>query len=203
MINSIIRTFYNISKEHKLVRQFKYDRLSKGSGIGEENHPLVFLEDPIYVGDSTLNDGSVRCTVNFDVVMTPQAFENFNVVKQLTPEECQSVAHSIALNFVAKIRDIKKNYDLYDENEYNTSMEVIEYSFVTLRNWYDNNASGVRCTMIISLDNPINLCDLEEHFDEDKEFDLGELMNNVDTDGAEGCPSSAIFSYKLPKFSLD
>lgn len=42
MINSIIRTFYNIAREHKLVRQFKYDRLSKGSGIGEENHPLVF-----------------------------------------------------------------------------------------------------------------------------------------------------------------
>ena len=64
MINSIIRTFYNIAREHKLIRQFKYDRLSKGSGIGEENHPLLFLEDPIYVGDSTLNDGSVRCTIN-------------------------------------------------------------------------------------------------------------------------------------------
>ena len=76
MINSIIRTFYNIAKEHKLIRQFKYDRLSKGSGIGEENHPLVFLEDPIYVHDSTLSDGSVKCTVNFNIVMTPQAFES-------------------------------------------------------------------------------------------------------------------------------
>lgn len=201
MINSIIRTFYNISREHKLVRQFKYDRLSKGSGIGEENHPLVFLEDPIYVGDSTLNDGSVRCTVNFDVVMTPQAFENFDVDKQLSPEECQTVAHSIALNFVAKLKDISTNYDKYDENEYNTSIKVISYSFITLRNWYDNNAAGVRCTMVISVDNPISYCDLEEHFDDSKEFDLGELLNPINTDDAQGC-FDVSFDYKLPRITL-
>jgi hypothetical protein len=200
MINSIIRTFYNVAREHKLVRQFKYDRLSKGAGIGEENHPLVFLEDPIYVSDSTLNDGSVRCTVNFDVVMTPQAFENYNS-RQLSPEECQTVAHAIALNFVAKLKDIEKNYDLYDENEYNTSIHVLSYSFVTLRNWYDNNAAGVRCTMVISVDNPIDYCDLEEHFNPEKEFDLGELLQPIDTDGAAGCVDVA-FNYKLPKITL-
>lgn len=202
MINSIIRTFYNIAREHKLVRQFKYDRLSKGSGIGEENHPLVFLEDPIYIADSTLSDGSVKCTVNFDVVMTPQAFENWNVEKQLTPEECQTVAHAIALNFVAKLKDIANHYEDYDEDEYNTSIKVISYNFVTLRYWYDNNAAGVRCTMVISVDNPINYCDLEEHFDDDKEFDLGELLQPINTDDAQGCVDVS-FDYKLPKINLD
>lgn len=200
MINSIIRTFYNIAREHKLVRQFKYDRLSKGSGVGEENHPLVFLEDPIYVNDSTLSDGSVRCTVNFDVVMTPQAFENFNT-RQLSVEECQTVAHSIALNFVAKLKDISINYDEYDEEEYNTSIKVISYSFITLRNWYDNNAAGVRCTMLITVDNPINYCDLEEHFDPSKEFDLGELLQPINTDDAQGCVDVS-FDYKFPKITL-
>lgn len=200
MINSIIRTFYNIAKEHKLVRQFKYDRLSKGSGIGEENHPLVFLEDPIYVADSTLSDGSVRCTVNFDIVMTPHAFENYNM-KQLSPEECQTIAHSIALNFVAKLKDINHNYENYDENEYNTSIKVLSYSFVTLRYWYDNSAAGVRCTLNLTVNNPINYCDLEEHFDPTKEFDLGELLQPINTDDAQGC-SDVSFDYKLPKFTL-
>lgn len=201
MINSIIRTFYNVAKEHKLVRQFKYDSLTKGSGIGEENHPLVFLEDPIYIRESTLNDGSVRCTVNFDVVMTPQAFENWNVEKQLTPEECQTVAHSIALNFVAKLKDIADHYEDYDEDKFNTSLKVLDYSFITLRNWYDNNAAGVRCTMEISVDNPINYCNLEEHFDEEKEFDLGELLQPINTDNARGCINT-VWDYKLPKFTL-
>ena len=202
MINSIIRTFYNIAREHKLVRQFKYDRLSKGSGTGEENHPLVFLEDPIYVGDSTLNDGSVKLTVNFDIVMTPQAFENWDVKRQLTPEECQTVAHAIALNFVAKLKDIANHYELYDEREYNTTIKVLSYNFTTLRYWYDNSAAGVRCTMYISVDNPINYCDLEEHFDPEKEFDLGELLQPIDTDDASGCVDVS-FDYKLPKINLD
>lgn len=200
MINSIIRTFYNVAREHKLVRGFKYDRLSKTAGVGEDNHPLVLLEDPIYVADSTLSDGSVKCTVNFDVVMLPQAFENYNK-RQLTPEECQTVAHSIALNFVAKLKDIQKNYDKYDENEYNTSIHVLSYSFITLRNWYDDNAAGVRCTMVISVDNPISYCDLEEHFDPNKEFNLEELLQPINTDDAAGC-WDVTFDYKLPKFNL-
>lgn len=200
MINSIVKTFYNISREHKLIRQFVYDRLSKASGIGEENHPLCFLEDPIYVGDGKYTDGSVICTVNFDIVMTPQAFENYNM-KQLSPEECQTVAHAIALNYVAYIKDMSVNYEDYDEDKVNTSMKVLDYSFITLRNWYDNAAAGVRCTLRLSVDNPIDYCDLNEHFDSEKEFDLGKLLNDIDTDGAEGC--SATFDYKLPTFKID
>ena len=201
MINSIIRTFYNISKEHKLIRGFKYDRLSKSAGVGEDNHPLCFLEDPIYVADSTLSDGSVRCTVNFNIIMTPQAFENYNT-RQLSVEECQTVAHAIALNYVAKIKDIEKHYEEYDDEEYNTSMKVISYSFVTLRNWYDDNAAGVRCTMVITVDNPINYCDLEEHFDPNKEFNLGELLQPINTDDAQGCIDT-VWDYKLPTINLD
>ena len=67
--------------------------------------------------------------------------------------------------------------------------------------WYDNNAAGVRCTMVISVDNPINYCDLEEHFDPEKEFDLGELLHPIDTDDAAGC-ADVSFDYKLPKITL-
>ena len=197
MINEIIKTFYLLAKEHKLVRQFKYDRLSKGSGTGEENHPLVFLEDPIYVGDSTLSDGSVKCTVNFDVVMTPQAFENYTS-RQLTVEDCQSVAYEIALSFVARLRQMTVNYDDYEDEDYMT-LRPVTWNFVTLRNWYDNAAAGVRCTLVLSVDNPINFCDVEENFDPDKEFDLDDKLSSIDTDGAASCVT---FDYKLPKFTL-
>lgn len=197
MINKIIDTFYLLSKEHKLVRQFKYDRLSKGSGTGEENHPLVFLEDPIYVGDSTLSGGSVSVTVNFDVVMTPQAFENYNK-KQLNEEECQAVAYEIALSFIARLRNMTVNYDDYNDKDV-VSLRPSRWSFVTLRNWYDNAASGVRCTLVFTVDNPINFCDVEENFDDNKEFDLGTRLSSIDTDGAASCVT---FDYKLPKFTL-
>ena len=192
IIRNIIDTFYNLSKEHKLVRSFIYDRISKKKGTGEQLFPQVFLEDPIYIKASHVMDGKVPVQVNFDVTCLPQAFNNFNV-KQLTEEECQNVCHQIALHFVAKLRQDNKEW------ETRNGVEVSDYSFYTLRNWGDDNASGVRCTMNLLVDSDIQLCDIDEHFDPEKEFDLGRLLDDVDTDNAAGCVT---FDYKLPKIKL-
>lgn len=192
IIRNIIDTFYNLSKEHKLVRSFIYDRISKKKGTGEQLFPQVFLEDPIFIKASHVMDGKVPVQVNFDVTCLPQAFNNFNV-KQLTEEECQNVCHQIALHFVAKLRQDNKEW------ETRNGVEVSDYSFYTLRNWGDDNASGVRCTMNLLVDSDIQLCDIDEHFDPEKEFDLGRLLNDIDTENAAGCVE---FNYKLPKIKL-
>jgi len=192
MIKNIIDTFYKLSKEHKLVRSFIYDRVSKKKGTGEQMYPQVFLEDPIYIKPSEPMDGKIKVQVNFDVTCLPQAFNNYNV-KQLTEEECQNVCHSIALHFVAKLRQDNKEW------ETRTGVDVVDYSFYTLRNWGDDNASGVRCTINLLVDSDIQLCDIDEHFDPEKEFDLGKLLNDVDTDNAAGCVT---FDYKLPRITL-
>lgn len=197
MINNIVKTFYILAKEHKLIRSFKYERLSKGAGIGEENYPQVFLEDPIYISDSTLTDGSVKAEVNFDIVMTPQAFENYHK-RQLTEQDCQNIAHTIALSFISRLNNMDENYDLYEDKNLNR-LTPLTWNFVTLRHWYDNDAAGVRCTLLLSMDNPINLCDVEENFDEDKSFDLDSKLSKIDTNDANGCTN---FDYKLPKFTL-
>lgn len=198
MINNIIKTFYILAKEHKLIRSFKYDRLSKGAGIGEENYPQVFLEDPIYINDVTLNDGSVKAQVNFNIVMTPQAFENYHK-RQLTEEDCQNVAHAIALSFIARLKNMDENYELYEDKNLDR-LSPLSWSFITLRNWYDNKAAGVRCSLLLSMDNPINFCDVEENFDDEKKFDLGSKLSNINTNGAQGCQEN--FDYKLPTFTL-
>ena len=192
IIKNVIDTFYDLSKEHKLIRSFVYDRVSKGMGTGEKNYPQCFLEDPIYILDSTPLDGKVYVTVNFDITCLPHAFSNYNV-KQLTEVECENVCHQIALNYVARLRDLNKDF------ETRNGVEVVKFSFVTLRNWGDDKAAGVRCTVRLAVDNDIQLCDLDEHFDPMKEFDLGKLLDDVDTDNAHGCVE---FDYKLPKITL-
>lgn len=192
MIKNIIDTFYKLSKEHKLVRSFIYDRVSKKKGTGEQMYPSVLLEDPIYIKPSAPIDGKIEVQVNFDITCLPQAFNNYNV-KQLTEEECQNVCHSIALNFVAKLRQDNKEW------ETRNGVEVSNYSFYTLRNWGDDNAAGIRCTINLLVDSDIQLCDVDEHFDPEKEFNLGKLLNDVDTDNAAGCVT---FDYKLPKITL-
>ena len=182
IIKNVIETFYDLSKQHKLIRSFVYDRVSKGMGTGEKNYPQCFLEDPIYILDST----------PFDITCLPHAFSNYNV-KQLSEEECENVCHQIALHYVARLRELNKDFDTRN------GVEVVKFSFVTLRNWGDDKAAGVRCTIRLAVDNDIQLCDLDEHFDPTKEFDLGKLLDDVDTDNAHGCVE---FDYKLPKITL-
>lgn len=197
LIKSIVDTFYLIAKEHKLVRSFVYDRVSKVGGLGDENHPQFLLEDPIYIGTSTITGGSIPILVNFDIIMTPQAFENYNV-KQLSESECQSVAMDIALNILARLRDMLVNYTNYEDRQYE-GLKIVDYSIQTLRYWYDNSSSGVRVSLNMSAENPINFCDIEEHFDKDKEFAINNLLSDIDTDGASACVT---FDYKLPNFKL-
>lgn len=193
IIRNIVDTFYQLSKEHKLIRSFIYNRVSKVKGTGEDLYPMVLLEDPIYIRSSSPTDGKIPVQINFDITCLPQAFNNFNT-RQLSEEECQNVCHQIALHFIAKLRQDNKDW------ETRNGIDVSDYSFLTLRNWGDDNAAGVRATMNILVDSDIQLCDIDEHFDPEKEFNLGKLLNDVDTDNAAGCVQ---FDYKLPKIRLD
>lgn len=191
MIKEIVNLFYKLSEKHKLIRSFKYDRLSKGAGVGDELMPHVFLEDPLYFGNATTNSGTIPVTVNFNIVITPQLLENWGIYP--STETGQNLCHSIALNFIARLRQMIKNGDI----SYVTGID--SWNLLTLKHWYDNDADGVRCTLVIEVKNDINYCDTDEHFDEEKEFDIKKYLPEIETDDASGC---SIFSNKLSKFDL-
>lgn len=190
MINALVKTFYDLAREHKLVKSFKYDQLSKGMGIGDEMMPHVFLEDPLWFGNTDLITGVVPVTVNFDVVITPQMLNNYSVYP--STEAGQALCESIAKNFIARLKQIIKDGDDYVKG-------IVSWSIVTLRHWSDNDADGVRVTLVLNVWNDINFCDLEAHFDPDKEFKVEEIFNDIPTNDADGC---AVFSdKKLPTFN--
>lgn len=191
MVKDIVDLFYELSEKHKLIRSFKYDRLSKGAGVGDEMMPHVFLEDPLYFGNTDTTTGTVPVTINFDIVITPQLLENWGI--NPSTEAGQNLCHGIALNFIAKIRQMMKDGDLLNVSS------IASWNFVTLKHWYDNDCDGVRCTLVLNVKNEINFCDIDEHFDEEKEFDIKKYLPEIDTDDAQGC---VVFDNKLPKFSL-
>lgn len=191
MVKDIVDLFYELSEKHKLIRSFKYDRLSKGAGIGDEMMPHVFLEDPLYFGNTDTTTGTVPVTINFDIVITPQLLENWGI--NPSTEAGQNLCHGIALNFIAKIRQMMKDGDLLNV------LSIASWNFVTLKHWYDNDCDGVRCTLVLNVRNEINFCDTDEHFDEEKEFDIKKYLPEIETDDAQGC---VVFDNKLPKFNL-
>lgn len=191
MIKNIVELFYHLSEKHKLVRGFKYGTLSKDMGIGSEAHPFVFLEQPMYFGNTDTTTGTVPVTLNVDFLITPQMLENYGIYP--STESGQNLCYHIGLNFIARIRQMIQNGDL----EWISS--IASWNWLTLYHFYDNDADGVRFTIVLNVRNQINFCDTDEHFDEEKEFDIKKYLPEIETDDASGC---SIFSNKLSKFDL-
>lgn len=190
MVKQIYDLVKTLATQHHLVNSFRYDMLSKAAGIGEDSCPLVFLEMPIYYGTSEPLNGNISCTFNIDIVLNPQALENYNI-PQLTDVSCQEIASQIALQLIARMRN------LYYDDE--SVVNVQSYSLLTLQRWYDDASYGVRLTVYASVPNEINFCMDDDYFDPNKEFKNDTLLNKIDTQDAEGCVS---LDYKLPRITL-
>lgn len=190
MIKQVYDLMKRVSREHRLIQCFKYDMLSKSAGVGEDLYPLVFLEMPIYFNSVGVQDGTVPTTFNFDIVLNPQALENYDV-PQLKDVSCQEIASQVAQQMIAHIRN------LYKEGE--TDVNVQSYSIMTLQRWYDDNSYGVRVTVYGSIKNEIGFCSDDDYFDPSKEFSKDTLLQPIDTDDASGCQE---LSYKLPNITL-
>ena len=188
MIKQVYDLILRISREHKLINSFKYEMLSKAAGTGEDATPLVFLEMPLYFGSVNIQDGTIPVTFNVDIILNPQALENFDV-EQLTDVSCQEIASQIAQQFIARMRN------LYNDDE--TTVNVQNYSILTLQRWYDDASYGVRLTVNATVINEINFCMDDDYFDKEKEFKKDNLLEHIDTEDAAGCSE---LSYKLPKF---
>lgn len=190
MLNKIYQTFYELARQHKLIRSFRYNYVNVNEGSGEENFPELFLEDNIFINDFSLTGGTVNITINFDITMIPQAFDN-EKTGLLTVEECQNVAIVITNTMIAKLKN-----DYQDTED----LKPISWSIQTLRDWYDNKAAGARCTLTASIKNPIYFCDIDEHFDENKTLDMESLLSPIPTNDLGGC---VVFSdKKFPKITL-
>lgn len=191
MIKNLVELFYKLSEKHKLVRGFKYGTLSKDMGIGSEAHPFVFLEQPMYFGNTDTTTGTVPVTLNVDFLITPQMLENYGIYP--STESGQNLCYHIGLNFIARIRQMIQNGDL------DWVSSIASWNWLTLYHFYDNDAEGIRFSLVLNVKNQINFCDTDEHFDENKEFDIKKYLPEIETDDASGC---SIFSNKLSKFDL-
>lgn len=178
MINNIINIFYTQAREHKTIKAFYYNR-NYELGSGREAHPLLWLEDPVY-GRNQSN--TFVNSVNFSVLFLP---DEDNAVKDL-----QNLAYSIGLNIIERI---KKH-----QHQLGISIQP-GWSYLTLRDYYDNNACGCRFSVDFVQVNMQNLCLIDEQFDEDKQFEGNNILADFDVKPSGNCE---VFVNKLPVFDL-
>jgi len=196
MIEEIIELMYRLSKEHLLIKSFKYDTFGRGAGIGNEYLPQIFLEEPILIGTNDITDNTTQATINFNIIFSLSNLENYDI-PQPTPYYVQALAHNIGLNMIAKI---DKEYDnwLTDIDNIYQPYKIVSYNFITLKYWSDNDCAGVRCTLTLERKNPLDKCDIDGHFDINKKFEFDDLLPNIPTPDASGCVT---FDFKLPEIN--
>lgn len=173
----IVNILYELARQHKQVKGFYYGK-SYEKGAANEAHPLVWLDDPVY-GRSVNHVLTYTC--NVDILGIP---ENDSQVQAV-----QSAAFAVGLTLAEKIKQVRAV----------TGFSLDDFTFLTLRDYYDNNAAGCRFTYTIIQANPVDRCN--DDFDPAKEFPRMDALPDFTVENPDGC---AIFSDKtgLPNFKI-
>lgn len=179
MVNNIVALFCKQAREHKAIRSFYYNR-NYEIGSGNEKHPLLWLEDPI----SGRNQNNVfSSSVNFSVLFIPD--------HEHTVDSLQHIAFSIGLNIVERIKA-----------DPNSQISVRpNWNYMTLRNYYDNNACGCRFSLELILRNMQDLCLIDEQFDTDKQFEENSILRTTNPENEQPALCE-VYTNKLPVFDL-
>lgn len=173
----IVNYLYSIARQHLQVKGFAYGK-GYEKGAGTDMYPLVWVDDPIF-GASQNSGKVIQHTVNVDFLGLP-----LNGVHVLS---IQSAAQEIGLSFFEKIAKDRPA----------TGISSPGFSFVTLRDYYDDNAAGVRFTFTMITSSPADRC--AEYFDPEKQLPGRLSLPDFMTDNPSGC---AVFSDSaaLPNF---
>ena len=177
MITTIIDLFREQAREHKLIKAFYYNR-NYELGSGKESYPLFWLEDP--VGGRNQNNTFLN-SVNFSILFVP--------TKDKTVQELQNLAFSTGLNIIERIKADRDSGVSIAPN----------WTYMTLRNYYDDNACGCRFSVSFTNVNMQNLCLIHEQFDAGKVFDIAAPLKGFDLSPANNCE---VYVNKFPDFDL-
>lgn len=170
----IVNLFAELARKQKKINAFYY---GGQRGAGNSVYPLTWLDDPI--SGRSASATAIAYTVNVDILGKPKTEAEIPAV--------QAEAFTVGLSY---LEYIKNNI---------TGVTVESFNFISLREYYDDDAAGFRFTFQIVQANPINLC--LEYFDEEKQFTNVNTLPDFLVNNPTGC---AVFtdSTALPNFEI-
>lgn len=174
MITTITDIFRRQAREHKTIRAFYYNR-NYELGSGKETHPLLWLEDPVYGRN---HDNVFINSVNFSILFIPS--------KEQTVLQLQNLACSIGLNIIERIKVQDNGISIRPD-----------WTYTTLRDYYDNKACGCRFSVNYTQVNMQDLCLIDEQFGPSGGLEVSPSPGHFDMN-----PTAEIYTNKFPDFDL-
>ena len=161
MLKDVINILKDISLRHKGVRTFKYQ--SDIYNNAQNNHQYY----QVYVDDISLHELNITTNIfkaRFEVYILGFTDDENTIL------DVQNNAYTIACDIMAYI-DTK--------SDFKGVLRVYDYSILTVSHYTDDNAAGVKLSLVLEMPNPVDLCTLEDNFNDepyedepDKEIDL-------------------------------
>ena len=161
MLKDVVNIIKDISLRHKGVRTFRYQ--SEILNNAQNNHKMY----QVYVDDVSLHELNITTNIfkaKFEIYILGFVDDENTVL------DVQNNAYTIACDIMAYI-DTK--------DEFKGILSVYDYSILTLSHYTDDNAAGVKLSLVLQMPSPVNLCSLDDNFndepyedDEDSEIDI-------------------------------
>lgn len=163
MIKDFVELFKTIALRHKLVRTFRYQEKMYNNAQNNYKTYQVYLDT---ISLHQLNITTNIFTSEFELYILSQP----DGTSGNTVEDVQTYAFTIAVDILGAL----DNWD-----EYKGVLSLHDYSILLLDKYSDDSSSGCKLSVVLETPSPLNLCDLENHFndepyedDEDHEIDV-------------------------------
>ena len=161
MLKDVINILKDISLRHKGVRTFKYQ--SDIYNNAQNNHKYF----QVYVDDVSMHELNITTNIfkaRFEVYILGFVDSDTTVL------DVQNNAYTIACDIMAYIDVMEALKGV---------LRVYDYSILTVSHYTDDNAAGVKLSLVLEMPNPVDLCTLEDNFNdepydepEDTEIDI-------------------------------
>ena len=165
MIRDFVDIFKNLSLRHIGVRTFRYQQDVYNNAQNNHKTFQVYLDT---VSLHQLNITTNIFTSSFELYILSQP----DGKSGNTVEDVQTYAFTIAVDILGAL----ENWD-----EFKGILSLHDYSILTLSEYSDDKSSGVKLSVVLETPSPLNLCTLDENFndepyedDEDNEITINE-----------------------------
>lgn len=152
MLKDIIEVLRHVSLTHKGVYTFRYQ------GDDLNNAQNNYKGYQVYVDDISLHQLNITTNifkVEFQVyVLGHPTGESGNTILDV-----QNNAYTIAVDILGKIDS---------DDAYRGILGVYDYSILTLSHYSDDNAAGVKLSLVLQMPSPLNYCELDDNFDDEE-----------------------------------
>jgi len=166
MIKDLVEIFKNISLRHKNVRTFRYQNDMHNNAQNNHKTYQVYLDT---VSLHQLNITTNIFTSSFELYILSQP----DGTSGNTIEDVQNYAFTIAVDILGAL----DNWE-----DYKGVLSIHDYSILTVSEYSDDNSSGVKLSVIIETPSPLNLCDLDDNFNDEPYEDEPDHEIDVDED---------------------